>query len=192
MRSDPTSDLALGFRVHSGWAALVAVAGSASVPEVLLRRRIEFADFEKHDTVQPYHAAAEMTLPKAEKFLANLAEDARELAQKSIHKVIQELKPRRVACAAMTLSSGRLSVSLEARLASHPAIHTAEGEFFRSVVRAACEDCGLRCDGVKEKELATGVAGIADLGKLLGPPWRADQKFASLAAWLVLADHPKL
>jgi hypothetical protein len=191
MRSDSPSDVALGFRVHSGWAALVAVAGPVSEPRVLLRRRIEFADFSNHDTVQPYHAAAEMTLPKAEKFLARLAEEARELAQKPIRQAIEELKPRSVACAAMTLSSGRPTGSLQATLASHPAIHTAEGEFFRSVVRAACEDFGLYCHGVKEKELAGQVALIADLGKLLGPPWRQDQKLAALAAWLVLADNPK-
>lgn len=191
MRTGPPSDVALGFRVHSGWAALVAVAGSASEPHVLLRRRIEFADFSNHETVQPYHAAAEMTLPEAEKFLARLAEEARELAQKPIRQAIEELKPRRVTCAAMTLSSGRPRGSLEATLASHPAIHTAEGEFFRAVVRSACEDCGLHCQGVKEKELAAHVGSIADLGKLLGPPWRADQKLASLAAWVVLADNPK-
>jgi hypothetical protein len=191
MRTGPPSDAALGFRVHSGWAALVAVAGSVREPEVLLRRGIEFADFENHATVQPYHAAAEMTLPKAEKFLARLAEEARELAQKPIRQAIEELKPRRVACAAMTLSSGRPTGSLEATLASHPAIHTAEGEFFRSVVRSACEDCGLQCHGVKEKELAPHIAPIADLRKLLGPPWQRDQKLAALAAWLVLADKPK-
>jgi hypothetical protein len=132
-----------------------------------------------------------MTLPKAEKFLARLAEEARELAQKPIRQAIEELKPCRVACAAMTLSSGRPTGSLQATLASHPAIHTGEGEFFRSVVRAACEDCGLDCHGVKEKELEAHVAVLADLGKLLGPPWQRDQKLAALAAWLVLADNPK-
>jgi hypothetical protein len=191
MRTAPPSDVGLGFRVHSGWAALVAVAGSVREPEVLLRRRIEFADFENHQTVQPYHAAAEMALPKAEKFLARIAEEARELAQQAIRQAIEELKPRRVACAATTLSSGRPTGSLEATLASHPAIHTAEGQFFRSVVRAACEDCGLHCHGHKEKELADQVAPISDLGKLLGPPWQSDQKLAALAAWLVLADNPK-
>lgn len=178
----------LGFRVHSGWAALVAVAGSVREPEVLLRRRIEFADFESHETVQPYHAAAEMPLAKAEKFLARVAEEARALAHKSVRQAIEELKPRRVTCAAMTLSSGRATGSLEATLHSHPAIHTAEGQFFRDVVRAACEDCGLECRGFKEKEIAMQIAPLADLGKLLGPPWQMDQKFASLVAWLALAE----
>src|SRR5882762_6158032 len=34
---------ALGLRAHSGWAALIAVGGSAASPEVLDRRRIEMA-----------------------------------------------------------------------------------------------------------------------------------------------------
>ncbi len=187
-QSSVTADLALGFRVHSGWAAMVAVAGSTLAPEVLLRRRIEFADFLNHDTVQPYHAAAEMTLQQAEKFLVRSAAMTRELAQKPIRQAIEELRPRRVAIAGMTLSSGRPAGSLEATLASHLAIHTAEGEYFRTAVRGACEDCGLVCHGVKEKELAADVVKIVDIGKLLGPPWGQDQKFASLAAWLALVE----
>jgi hypothetical protein len=183
--------VALGFRVHSGWAALVAVAGSPLAPEVLLRRRIEFANFSKHQTVQPYHAAAEMRLPDAAKFLSSLERDARELAQRAIRQAIEELRPRHVVIAGMTLSSGRTPGSLEATLASHAAIHTAEGDFFRKVVRGACEDCGLKCEGVKEKELLAICASheaLHRLGKLLGPPWSQDQKLGALAAWRALAE----
>ena len=35
---------ALGLRAHSGWAALVAVAGTRGAPAVIDRRRIELAD----------------------------------------------------------------------------------------------------------------------------------------------------
>ena len=44
---------ALGFRAHSGGAALVAVAGTIDAPQILERRRIVIADCK-----QPYHAAA--------------------------------------------------------------------------------------------------------------------------------------
>ena len=29
---------------------------------------------------------------------------------------------------------------------------------------------------------------LDELGKIVGPPWRQDQKFAALAAWLAAAD----
>ena len=51
---------ALGFRAHSGWAALVVVAGDPRAPEVVLRERIEMADPELPGSKQPYHAAEEL------------------------------------------------------------------------------------------------------------------------------------
>ena len=45
---------ALGFRAHSGWAALVAVAGTIDALRVLERRRIVIADPEMPGSKQPY------------------------------------------------------------------------------------------------------------------------------------------
>ena len=53
---------ALGFRAHSGWAALVAIAGTVDAPRVLERRRIAIADPELPSSKQP--------LPGLEKILA--------------------------------------------------------------------------------------------------------------------------
>ena len=83
-------------------------------------------------------------------------------------------------------------------LAAHPLIHTAEGIFFRRVFQDACERLGWRVMGVREKELdeqaklvlgasaARAKRAIAGMGKKMGAPWTADQKMASLAAWMVL------
>src|SRR5258708_3362655 len=68
----------LGLRAHSGWAALVAVGGSAPAPEVVDCRRIEMAD--DPEAKQPYHAAEELTLPKAAGLLERLSRKARERA----------------------------------------------------------------------------------------------------------------
>ena len=97
------------------------------------------------------------------------------------------------------MASGRTLPSLEKILASHALIHTAEGEFFRAVVRNACEEAGLRVSPLPERELderARKIFGdkasqikqrVSGLGKRLGPPWTQDEKLASLAAILVLA-----
>ena len=59
----------LGFRAHSGWAALVAVGGSAGSPTAIVRRRIELADPAIAGSVQPFHAAEQLDLKKVEKFI---------------------------------------------------------------------------------------------------------------------------
>ena len=66
------SAAALGFRAHSGWAALVAVAGTPQSGQVLLRRRIELADPKVPGSKQPYHAAEGEKFPKAEKIIGRL------------------------------------------------------------------------------------------------------------------------
>ncbi len=57
---------ALGFRAHSGWAALVVVAGPPRSPAVIDRRRIELVDPGIPGSKQPYHAAQKLDLKKAE------------------------------------------------------------------------------------------------------------------------------
>ena len=60
---------ALGFRVHSGWAAAVAVAGTPARPEILERRRIDIADPALRGSAQPYHAAEKMPVAEAKRYL---------------------------------------------------------------------------------------------------------------------------
>ena len=54
------SHVGLGFRVHSGWAAVIALGGKPAFPEVIHRARLALIDREGEGTAQPYHAAAEM------------------------------------------------------------------------------------------------------------------------------------
>jgi len=197
-----TAHAALGFRAHSGWAAVVVVAGtpgSTAVPSVIDRRRIEIV--ASGAPAQPYHAAAEMDLKEAEKLVRRSSDQAARLAETALRAVIDDLGGRghRVAGCGIVLASGRPLPALEATLASHALIHTAEGELFRDALVCAGEACGLRVTGVRERELYARCAAelrlpldhlkrhVVDLGRALGPPWRQDQKDATLVAWLALA-----
>ena len=175
---------ALGFRAHSGWATVVAVAGSPRSPEVVDRRRVEFADSK-----QPYHAAADMELKVAEKFLSHCAKRTDELALRALRAVLADVRKRyEVSCCGILLGSGRPIPALASTLASHALIHTAEGEFFRQALIHAGEKCGLSVLGLRERELCTPelVRRVTELGRPLGPPWRQDEKHAALAAWMAL------
>jgi len=180
---------ALGFRAHSGWAALVAVAGSIDAPRVLERRRIVIADPEMPGSKQPYHAAAELPFPRAEALVKKAIESSRALALEALSATVESLRSRghEVAGAAVLLGSGYPLPGLEKILGSHPLLHTAEGEMFRDVLVWAAKECRLPVSGVREKALdAASLKRIDSLGKLIGPPWTQDQKYATLAALMTL------
>ncbi len=196
---------AIGFRVHSGWGALVAVSGKPGAVEVIDRRRIVITDPKIPGAKQPYHFAEKLALQAAEKYLANCAAVSERLALAAVRDIIRELHGRdyRVVGSAILLASGRPLPPLSQILNSHALIHTAEGEFFRRIFREACERLKIRVTGFRERELderAKAVFGraaaplrrkITKLGKSLGPPWTQDQKTAALAAWMVLAAGQK-
>jgi hypothetical protein len=193
---------AFGFQMHSGWGVLVAVSGAPDAIEILARQRIVTADPEMPGAIQPYHYAVNLKLPESHKHLANCAAASTRLAMAAIADLVTELNARHyhVAGSAVLLASGRSLPPLEKILASHPLIHTAEGEFFRHTASQACEDLQIPVTAIRQRELeeranaAFGKAAIrvqgsiANLGRTIGPPWTKDHKTAALAAALILAS----
>ncbi len=180
---------ALGFRAHSGWAALVAVSGSVDAPRVLERRRIVIADPEIPGSKQPYHAAAELPFPQAEALVQQAIDSSRALALEALSAAVNSLRSRGhdVAAVAVLLGSSKPLPGLEKILVSHPLLHTAEGEMFRDVLMWAAKECRVPVSGIREKGLnPASLKRIDSLGRLIGPPWTLDQKYAALAAWMAL------
>jgi hypothetical protein len=194
---------ALGLQMHSGWGVLVAVSGPAQAIEILARQRIVTADPDMPGAIQPYHYAMSLKLSEADKHLANCAAASTRLAAVAIRNVVSELNARQhhVVGSAVLLASGRSLPALEKILASHPLIHTAEGEFFRHTVSQACEELEIPVTAIRQRDLderakaafgnaATRVQhSIASLGSSIGPPWTKDHKTAALAAALILASR---
>lgn len=169
----------------------MAVTGKAGSVQVLDSRRVVIADTRAPGANQPYHFAEKLELGAAEKHLESCAAISERLALSAIGDVVKELKGYEITGAAVVLASERQLPSLPDILRSHALIHTAEGEFFRRVVRQACEKLGIVVTGIRERELGEGSAlqlEIAGLGKTVGPPWTQDQKMAALAAMMVLSD----
>ena len=193
----------LGFSPHSGWAALVAIGGDQSTPEVLLRQRIEMTRPGLPGPRQPYHEVEGMPLAEAAQRLERYSKTATDLATEELRAALAKLSAlgHSVRAAAILQSDGRQGSSLAATLASHALIHTADGDHFRDALAEAGRRCGLQSTRVRQKELhhraaeALGRRGeeltqqVAALGKALGPPWGADQKQAALLAWLLLAPR---
>lgn len=195
----------IGIRAHSGWAAAIAVGSGLNAPEILDRRRISVVDTHARAAKQPYHFARELPLRDAETYLASCAKTARELAGRELMRMLDGVSGRGysvVGCAILA-SSGRALPGLEAILASHPLIHTAEGEFFRNAFADACADMGIPVTRIRERELVeSAVSGLripaakigkqlTNMGREIGPPWTQDQKNAALAGWILLYGGPR-
>lgn len=86
-------------------------------------------------------------------------------------------------------SSGHALPGLERIVGSYALIHTAEGEMFRDVLAWAAAECGLAVTSVREKALEpASLQRIEPLGKIIGPPWTQDQKYATVAALFALTS----
>jgi hypothetical protein len=187
--------------VHSGWATLIVLAEPLQAPTVLSRTRIDLADSAIAGSKQPYHAIQELHVSHAERILRACVCASERMAQSAVQAAISDATQKgfRVSSCGILSGSGKPLPPLEKILSSHPLLHTAEGELFRNVIATACKDWGLFVREVKEKalvlrsstELRGSEAVLVSMGKMLGPPWRQDEKFATLVAWLALAAEAR-
>ena len=157
----PATRCALGFRIKSGWATTVLLGGAATAPKVLDRRITLLADPMDPEARQPYHAGL-----------------GTHEARAAGHRV-----------RGVGIVVG--SVIDPARIPNeHIRAHAEEGRLFRTVVEQAIRACRLRAHVMVEKELYVTAARfrrrVAALGEHVDGPWRAEEKAAALAAWMVL------
>jgi hypothetical protein len=191
---------ALGFRVHSGWAALVAISLDGHSPVVLQRQRPHLVKTFTYEFRQPYHTAEKKPLDESRAFVSNAQAEARHLATRTVESARGDLRKQgyKLDRCGLLLASGRPLPELAQILRSHALIHSADGELFRNALLDASKSCGLKVFTTKENELLEFasqtlrqphqelMARLADLGSALGAPWSRDEKFSALIAWLAL------
>jgi hypothetical protein len=190
---------AVGFREHTGWAAMVAVGGSERAPVVVARHRFELCGESLPRAV--YHVARDLDLAGAERLVRKVEAGARQAAEWQLQRVVAELKAGgyRVVGAGVASDARMLPTDILEILASHPLVHAAEGQLFREALAGAAEQRGVPVTRFVQQDLyeqAAARIGMTDeslraqltgLGRALGPPWQRDQKEAAAAAWLSLA-----
>jgi hypothetical protein len=192
--------VSLGFRVHSGWAAMVALTMEQNEPVVLRRERVQLVETFSYKFRQPYHTAEKLPFAKAQEFVSKTDAEAFRLGRSALRKLQDELKQQgsAVGNCGLLMASGRKLPELPKILASHALIHTADGELFREALGRASEECGVSVLRVKEKELQhaaeetlrmdgnSALQKVTQIGKPIGPPWSQDEKYAALVAWIAL------
>ncbi len=175
--------MALGLTVHTGWAACVLAGGSVRDPHLEAREHVDLVADDAARFV--FHRAAEMKRAEAAPFVAQARREAVERAAAVFRRLAQG---REVRACAVVAKTGAMP-ELDAVLASHPRIHTAEGIFYRDVICEAATTAGLRgrVTVVAPSELDAKDRRLSDVGRAVGKPWNQDWKLAALAAWRVLA-----
>jgi hypothetical protein len=194
-----TQTAALGFRVKSGWAAVVLVTNTARSPQLSDVSRIELCDPRLPETRQPYHAA----MGKLETDPTRLKQRervVRSISQQSLTRLLKgyEQKGFRISGAALAVGS-----QIDPANIANPHIraHALEGRLFRSAVQQTLQDHGICTDVLLERNAYPSVAArlqwsaddvkraIQDLGRSAvakAGPWRGEQKLAALAALTAL------
>jgi hypothetical protein len=184
-----SSRASIGFRLHTGWAMLVAVAAEGQALRVLQRCRLELLPPGLGRFV--YHEAAELSLPDAKRLIESVRGTAEDTARTGIRSAIKDLK---VTGACIPTGSASVPDDLAAVLRSHTRIHAAEGALYAGAIVSACEHFDIPLIIVRERDVWSrasanvGVseadlkAGIDAVRKALGPPWTADHKIATAAA----------
>ncbi|MBI1876164.1 MAG: hypothetical protein HYS05_20045, partial [Acidobacteria bacterium] len=149
------------------------------------------------DSRQPYHAGFGTARSSGPTLLRLLA-SVKRFGRRSVSDLIRRYKTdgHRLSGAGVVVGS---LIDPETIANDHIRIHALEGRLFRGVVQGAAARSGLACSIWRERDLYALAAGrfsqpeeqirgaVAALGRGIAGSWRAEQKAAALAAWLVLA-----
>ena len=196
----PTADrAAIGFRVKSGRTTVVLVTGSATAPRVADARTVPLADPEVPACMQPYHQGLDRPGAAGKKAVGPLVRAVERYAERALKALFDEYRARghRLVGAGIVVGS-RIDPKTIAN--DHIRAHAEEGRLFRRVVEAATRRDRLAPAVTVEKELLPQAADrlrlsagrlkqtVTDLGRGRAGGWRAEEKAATLAGWLVLAE----
>ena len=190
---------ALGFRVKSGWAMAALLASSADEPQLVLCRPALLSDPKVPQSKQPHHPELRNPGKEGKATTQRLRSVVRNAARKSVNELLKEAAAARydVRKAALVVGSMADPATLHNE---HIRAHGLEGQLFRTVLQDALGKQTIPCAVFLEKTAYDAAAPIlqkttaqikrfiAELGESHEGSWRAEEKLASLAAWVALAS----
>ncbi len=171
--------------------------GPWRAPRVVDRRVIDLSDPHVPTSRQPYHAVRDARPGQAARLERYLRRLVQRVTTRSLGALLKEYRRqgRRVRRVALVVGS----LIDPARIGNdHIRAHALEGQLFRTALEGAARAARLPCNTLVERSLYATAASrlkrspgalkraVRDLGGVYGAPWRADDKAATLAAWLAL------
>ena len=189
--------VSIGLRAKTARAIVVVLGGTTEAPLVLTKLEIPLADPKIPATAQPYHEVMDLPWEESKQAVRKSAAAIEAIARKALKRLLKELHSQ-----GMKVSGVGIVGAKDRDLARignyHIRAHAAEGLLFRRVLDLAADANGLKRRTFSDRELdqtaatelgaeAEGVRRkLNDLRHTVAPPWRADEKQAATAAWLVL------
>jgi len=191
-----TARAAIGLTVKSGWASAVLLTRVGVSLRVADCSTVMLSDPEVAESRQPYHAGFG-TARAAGAGLSRLLASVRRFGRTSMNRLLRQYaEDGHEVCGAGVVVGSLIDPRTIGN--DHIRIHALEGQLFRTVVQTTLSRRGVHCSVWRDRDLFD-LAGrqlrkperalrsaLLNLGRGVQGSWRAEQKAAALAAWLVL------
>lgn len=175
----------LGLRSKTGRAIAVVLAGNRDAPQFVLRREVRLVDPSM--TIGPFHPVMDLPWAEAQIAVQGVLAKIERITVKAIADLLEEIRARGFAVGAAGVV-GSPDRNLAKIGSPHLRAHAAEGVTFRRVLETAAARHELEVTSFSDRDIASRAPAdlIKALGRVAGPPWRADEKAAATAAWTLL------
>ena len=187
----------IGFRAKTARAIAVALASGRFTPTYVGRWNVSLCDPLFPATGQPHHEVMELPWIDAQSAVRPLESRIESVAIETLAVLLSELESKgcRVGAVGVIGSPDR---NLQRIGNSHIRAHAAEGILFRRVLEVAATKHKLPWRSFSDRDFEKMAVlelrrkpreikvALATIGHSAGKPWRADERAAATAAWLVL------
>jgi hypothetical protein len=196
---DKSPRIAIGFRVKTGRATAVVMAGPASAPRVLSRKSLQLFDPAVPESHQPFHAELELPPADSARVVPLALRAVERVALSALRELVDEIQPGLGSIVGIALVAGSATAPESIRN-PHMRAHAREGQLFPQALATAAKTLSIPAITIVESEVFTNAAAklgktpdaikiaVAELGRDVGKPWSAEEKAAAAAAWILLAE----
>ena len=194
---NPSNLVAIGLRAKTARAIAVVLGGPPDAPVVLHKTEIKLIDPKVPATAQPYHGIMDLPSSQWPKAVNKSAQAIERVAAKALAKMIKELEANgnKVTGVGVVGAPDRDLVRIGN---PHIRAHAGEGILFRRALEVGAEANRLKWQNFSDRDFDQAAAAVVggdyskmkrnldDLRQSVSAPWRADEKQAAMAAWVVL------
>ncbi len=195
---DKSPQVAIGFRVKTGRATAVVMAGPVSAPRVLSRKSLQLWDPAIPESYQPWHAELELPPAESARVVPAALKAVERVALSALRELVGEIQPASASILGISLVAGS-ATDPESIRNPHMRAHAREGQLFPHALAVAAKTLRIPAVTIVESEVFASAAArlgktpgalkleVTELGRSVGKPWSAEEKAAAAGAWMTLS-----